>query len=340
MIASRIPVILGLLLATGCASASPAPPTNGAPSVAAGTPGTSAAPASPAPSGIGAWEVAGSAPFERLEMAAAAHGDVIWVVGGLNADGSATNEAWRFDPSTGQWEAGPQLPEALHHTALVSTGDELLVIGGYRGSSFSQPTDAVLRLADDAASWESATPLPDARAAGGAAWDGARIIYAGGVAPGGISRDVLSLQDGGWSLVGELSIAREHVSAASDGDGAVWVLGGRQGGLDSNLATVDYIEDGAAVGVGELPTPRGGAAAFHVPGVGACLAGGEEPSRALDAVECIGPDLTVVTLPPLAEPRHGHAAAVSAGAVHLLLGGPEPLLTASDTVQRLALPAP
>jgi hypothetical protein len=69
--------------------------------------------------------------------------------------------------------------------------------------------------------------------------------------------------------------------------------------------------------------------------VGACLAGGEQLSGAFDAVECIDATLQVTRLPDMAAARHGHSVGVIDGVVYSLLGGPEPLLTVSGTVQRL-----
>jgi hypothetical protein len=283
------------------------------------------------------WEVLGDAPFERIEVAAAAHGGVIWLAGGLNADGSASDETSRYDPATATWTPGPQLPDALHHAAMVSTGDELLLIGGYRGSSFSVPVDQVLRLAPGA-EWIADAPLPEPRAAGAAAWDGARIVYAGGVRGGGaVSDGVLAWDGERWFAIGAMVAPREHLSAASDGDGRVWLLGGRSLTLDTNLATVELVEGSLVARVAELPTARGGAVAFHLPGVGACLAGGEELAGAFDEVECIDDGLDVVRLPDMAGARHGHSVAVLDGSVYVLLGGPEPLLTVSGTVQRLTV---
>ena len=225
----------------------------------------------------------------------------------------------------------------MHHAALVSTGDALLLIGGYVGSSFSTPRTTVLRLLPAGDGWTEDPPLPEARAAGAAAWDGGRIVYAGGVRGGGaVSDGILAWNGERWFALGEMAEAREHLSATSDGAGRVWLLGGRTLTLDTNVATVEYVEGNLVARVAELPTARGGAAAFYLPGVGACLAGGEQLSSAFDVVECVTDGLDVVSLPDMAGARHGHAAAIVDGAVYVLLGGPEPLLTVSDTVQRLS----
>ena len=45
----------------------------------------------------------------------------------------------------------------------------------------------------------------------------------------------------------------------------------------------------------------------------------------------------VTTLPELGEPHHGHGAAVVDGLAYVLLGGPEPALSAGATIEMLAL---
>jgi hypothetical protein len=97
------------------------------------------------------------------------------------------------------------------------------------------------------------------------------------------------------------------------------------------------VEGDLVARLGTLPTPRGGATAFHHPSAGACLVGGEEPSQAIAAVECMAPDGALTELPPLPVPVHGHGSAVLDGYVYVLFGGPQPLLTVSATVQRMEL---
>ena len=321
-------------LAFALAACADAPPAT---SEAVATVRPAAPPAAmPSASGVPemAWEILDPAPLERIEMATVAHDGEIWLMGGLNADGSASDETRRFDPVGGAWGEGPRLDRPIHHAAAVSTGDDLYVIGGYEGNGFDIPRTTVLVLNAAGDGWDEGTPLPQPRAAGGAAWDGSRIVYGGGVGTGIVS-DVLALTDGEWVQLGAMPAPREHLSATSDEEGRVWLLGGRQGSLDTNTGAVDLVEGNAVTRIGELGTPRGGAAAFYLAEVGACLAGGEQPDRALEAVECIGSDGSVAILPPLAVAVHGHGAAVLDGVAYIILGGPEPLLTVSNTIQRL-----
>ena len=316
-------------------------PSSTAPSAAATAMPTASADASVSSAASpGGWSTLADAPFARLEMAVAAHDGRIWLAGGLSPLGEALSDVEIFDPATGTWADGPSLPAALHHAALVSDGERLILMGGYLGSAFDQPTERVFVLDDPARdeSWTEGPSLPAPRAAGAAAWDGTRVVYAGGVGTG-VTPDVYALATDGWERIGSMARPREHLAAASDGSGRTWLLGGRVGNLTSNVATVELVEGALITLLESLPTARGGVAAFYHPALGACLAGGESAARAFTDVECIADDGSVSSLPDLVEPHHGHGAAVVDGVAYVLLGGPQPALTADATVEALQLAA-
>jgi hypothetical protein len=309
-----VAIAVGLLIAA-CAGPSPSP--------------------RPSPAVPGSWSTIAPAPAKLTEVAVAAHGGRIWVAGGMRQDGSGSDEVLVFDPAGGTWSPGPRLPEGVHHAALVSTPGGIVLLGGYAASG---ATAAVRRLPDGATAWVDGQPLPEARAAGAAAFDGRQIVYAGGVGPGGVAAEVVALADADWGRIGRLPRAREHLAATSDGAGRTFVLGGRVAGLDRNLSIVDLVEAGAVTTIGDLPTPRGGVAAFWWPSLGACLAGGESPGGTNPQVECMDATGKVTVLPDLGVARHGVGAAVVDGTAYVVLGGRQPGLFTSDVTETLALP--
>ena len=117
----------------------------------------------------GTWATVAAAPASLTEVAVAVHHGRIWVAGGLRTDGTGSDEVFVFDPAAGKWTSGPTLPEPIHHSALVSTPDGLVLVGGYLGNELNVITDAVRRLDDGATAWTDGVKLPDFRAAGGAA---------------------------------------------------------------------------------------------------------------------------------------------------------------------------
>ena len=238
-----------------------------------GDPGRTLAP------GEGGWLREPDAPVALTEISAAAHAGRIWVAGGMDASGTAVSRVMIYDPGSGAWSDGPSLAEPVHHAALVSDGDTLYLIGGFAGAGANRPTDAVWSLTAGADRWLPDRPLPEPRAAGAAAWDGrGRIVYGGGVGIDGVSDDVFVRDGDGWRQLARLSEPREHLAATSAGAGSVTFLGGRRGGLDGNLGAVDLVSGEGIVGRTEdVPTPRGGVAAFSAWTLGDCLVGGEGP---------------------------------------------------------------
>lgn len=239
-----------------------------------------------------------------------------------------------YDPTTDTWDEGPSVPGGVDHTAVVG-GDRLYVIGG-----FGQGANVwMLNGAGDG--WDPGPALPERRGAGAAVWDGSRVVYGGGVGEDGRdSDDVLVLEDGQWSVVGQLSQARNHLGAATDGAGRVWFLAGRvtDGFGFSNVTTVDLFDGGQVTHLGEVPTGRSGGGGFFVPAMGGCLAGGESSGRTFTEVECIDGDGTVRILPDLPQDRHGIGAGVVLDDhVYVLTGGPEPGFAFSGTVYILDL---
>ena len=281
-----------------------------------------------------------NAPVALTEVATAAWPGGIWVVGGLDAQGRASDRVSVFDPAAGTWREGPRLPSPVHHSALLVWDSSLYLLGGYGGLGSSGPTERVLVLGAPDDGWEEAIALPAPRAAGAAGLIDGAPAYAGGVGPDGVSAGVWRLVGGVWVSLPPLGAPREHLAGLSGGDGRFWVLGGRQGGLDTNVATVEAIGMDGPARLPDVPTARGGVAAFWGgDALGACLVGGEGPGGTHPEVECVAPDGTVTALPPLRVARHGLGAVVLDGTAYVVQGGPEPGLFVSDVLEGLALPA-
>ncbi|MDH3453495.1 MAG: hypothetical protein OEN20_13880, partial [Gammaproteobacteria bacterium] len=76
-----------------------------------------------------AWFTAAAMPSARTEVAVAAVGERIYVVGGFG--GGRALEI--YDTSTDRWSRGASIPQSVHHAAAVPLGAKLYVIGGYSG---------------------------------------------------------------------------------------------------------------------------------------------------------------------------------------------------------------
>src|SRR5215216_6310203 len=72
-------------------------------------------PVPPAEGGGPAWQPLAPVPTERTEVAAAAVGRRIWVLGGYAPDGATLATAEVYDTVTDRWSRGPDLPVAVNH---------------------------------------------------------------------------------------------------------------------------------------------------------------------------------------------------------------------------------
>jgi predicted Ser/Thr protein kinase len=254
--------------------------------------------------------------------------DEIWVVGGLQAgDGSnglglASKEVQVYNPRTSQWREGPSLLLPIDHAAVASDGRTIYVVGGETDDGGKKVVQrSVYRLTENKQDWREVegTPLPEPRAAGVAAWDGDRLVFAGGFAtPEGPARgEVWALEDSGWKKIGDLKPPRQHLAAASDGKGRVWLLGGRDGRTLSrsvDLVTGDKVRPTTKI------TPVSAPAAVWHPDAGVCLLGGQRGGDATNTVLCPGQAAGSAAWPVLPVGRFGAGAAVLDNAVYLVGG--------------------
>ena len=287
---------------------------------ASAPPGTTIAPKPPEQP----WTATAEAPLGVESAGTAVFQGKAWVVGGMDGTRQGRADVFVYDPAKNRWSREPKLPQAISHAALVSTGKELFLIGGYAGST-TEPISTVRRLDEATSRWVTAPNLPVAVGAGAAAWDGRRIVYAGGVgADGEPSRSVFAFENGAWRrLDGVLSRAREHLAAASDGKGTTYFLAGEvnRGTAKAVFGTVDTVKGDRVRKVGDVPTARGSVSGFFSPGDGACVGGGRDGVGGLYAeVECIGADGVTKKLPNLPWPRHGLGMVVIDGFAYALLG--------------------
>ncbi|HET8787352.1 MAG TPA: kelch repeat-containing protein, partial [Actinomycetes bacterium] len=109
----RMAAAAATLLLAACTGGEPDPP---APAATA-----------PAPTRAGdpAWRTLAAAPSERTEVAAAAVGGRIWVLGGYAPDGATLATVEVYDTTADTWARGPDLPVAVNH-AMAATLDGVL----------------------------------------------------------------------------------------------------------------------------------------------------------------------------------------------------------------------
>ena len=303
-----------------------------------GPPAPERAPQTPAPTAGGgepAWRTLAPVPTERTEVAAAAVGDRIWVLGGYAPGGATLATAEVYDTVANTWSRGPDLPVAVNH-AMAATLDGVLYVAG--GNDGRRPSDQVARLDGDR--WRRLAPLPQGRQAGGlVALDG-RLYLVGGVVEGGLASDtqVYDRTADRWAPAPGLPTPREHLGAAA-ARGRVYVVGGRTGGIGSNLGAAEAFDPGSGrwTTVADLPTARGGLAATATARGQVAAVGGEAAATFPEAEALDTRSGRWRSLPPLPTPRHGLGVVAVGEVVYVLAGGPRPGLHTSAANEAIDL---
>jgi N-acetylneuraminic acid mutarotase len=278
------------------------------------------------------WSALPPAPEPRTEVAAAPVGGRIAVVGGIRADGGSSARVDVYDPGTRGWSRFADLPQGVNHAMAAGDGDLLYVVGGYTAAGPSSRRAFV--LARDRR-WRELPPLPEPRAAGGAAVVAGKLYVVGGVRRGsgdlGARSFVYEPDLARWRPFAGPPTRREHLGVAALG-GRIYALGGRTGGLDTNLRAAEAYDParGRWYRLPPMPTARGGTAAAATTSLVVSV-GGEGPGGTYPQAEAYDPARRRWrSLPPSPQPRHGLGVVGIGRRVYALLGGPTPGLSASD----------
>lgn len=100
------------------------------------------------------WQQLPTQPFRRRALAAGRWQDMLVAIGGIDQGGDVSTRVDLFDPATGQWSQGPDLPS---HDDMAGFG---VSAWNLRGRLCASGSDGVVYLlADDGKSWESVARL-------------------------------------------------------------------------------------------------------------------------------------------------------------------------------------
>ena len=304
---------------------------------------------------------------EPLEAAGVTvFGNTVWVVGGNapSAGRPALDKVWFYKNG---WQPGPKLPVRLNSMSVASDGKRLFAVGGEtsdsKGANETISRNVWVLDSPDDDSWEVLNQLPEERAGGAVAWDGQRLVFAGGLTHQDLNSDGKDESvnhanvwvwegKGEWRPIGQLQRPREDLVAASDGKGRVWFLGGADvSGEDRRmpLGAVDLVEEDRITQLSDIDPVRSSAAVW-LPDRGVCLFGGvaltpagpKGTTKVVCVPETASPAPTVRPMPPLTLPRAGLGAAVRGKTIWLAGGfGPErkdgPTQQGLSVVESLAL---
>ena len=294
------------------------------------------------------WTIGSSMPSARTEVAGAVLDGKIYVIGGFEEGGKATNIVEVYDPQADRWNRISPLPIPLEHTAVSKYNGKLYVVGGYTVIDDKRtPTDKLFSYDPSTDKWTELKSMSEARGALTANFvDG--VLYAIGGEDSSLNTlkktEAYDPTTDTWSTKSPMHTPRHHIVSVAD-DGKIYVIGGRQTGnfpgqnVDTN--EVYDVKSGTWTLLEQMPTKRSGlAAAMFNDSI--YVFGGEdpfnEPAQTFDNTEIYHPEYDIWTLgSSLPTARHGHVAITVFDKIYVIGGGPESGLSYSHINEILNL---
>src|SRR5256712_311760 len=108
----------------------------------------------------GTWTALAPTPTARQEVAAAALGGRVFVIGGFGANGEAVGAVEVYDPATDRWETRAPIPAPTHHPGAAVVNGRLFVARGYSGRAILRRTPLATGYEYDEARNSRATRAP------------------------------------------------------------------------------------------------------------------------------------------------------------------------------------
>lgn len=281
----------------------------------------------------GRWESRRTMTWGRQEVAVAALGGKVYVIGGFGSTAEPVDIVEVYDPAVNEWRTVAPLPIAIHHAAAAVVNERLFVVGGFTGGRMAwRALGTVFEYEPAQNAWRGRAQMPTAR--GGlavAALEGRVHALGGSTDRVTNAHEVYDVTVDRWVAANGMPTARDHLAAVAF-EGKVWAIGGRESFLGTQYANVEIYDpatDSWRTGA-PLPRGRGGLAAAAL-GPRIFVFGGESPFRIWNATEMYDRDAsTWVAKAPLPTARHGLGAVVVDGRVYVPGGGREPGFAASD----------
>jgi N-acetylneuraminic acid mutarotase len=315
-------------------------PTAGAPAEDAGGLGGSAGEeGEPEPAGTPSEESLATLSSPRSEHGVAALDGLVYVVGGLGANGSRVEA---YDPQSDAWTDRADLPIGMEHPNVAAANGKLYVAGG----GLFQTTGRVFEYDPEADDWSERTEMPAGTERASACvvgFDTKVYVFGGARSGGGTVTDASAFDtvSNEWETLPALPAPPRQHCGAGEIDGILYIVGGRTtfpspftpNPIAYDPSTMTYTE-------GEpMPTPRGGVAAAVL--AGRIFVFGGEGNQASDTgvfpqVEAYDPATgRWESLPDMEVPRHGFGAAtvgdriyLPGGATRMAAGGVSDITTA------------
>jgi hypothetical protein len=174
----------------------------------------------------------------RTRVAAAVHGDTVFVAGGLDQKNAARDEIMAIDVSRESLRRAAKLPSPRFGTALAAAGDSLYIFGGYDGRTY---LDEIVRFRIPSREIRVVAKLPGPRAFGAAAHWETGVYYFGGWDGGKITDQILrfDLVDREVTVAGYLPEPLEYVHGVTVDD-TILLFGGEDRRLSWREEIIEF----------------------------------------------------------------------------------------------------
>ncbi|MEM4377498.1 MAG: kelch repeat-containing protein [Candidatus Nitrosotenuis sp.] len=283
------------------------------------------------------WDELPQMPTPRTEIVAVPLGEKIFVIGGFDESGLASDLVEVFDTKTNSWSTASLLPERLHHVGAAEHEGKIYVVGGYRDGWIA--TNSLYIYDPTSDSWSKGADMPTARGALTVQFV-YHILYAAGGADH-IVYPVVEAYDhvlDAWYSASEMPTARDHLASAVV-DGKMYVIGGRKGTLNSNLGANEAYDPMSDrwITLEPMPTPRGGLVATAWNGT-IFVFGGESDFGTFNENEQYIPGKGWIKHHPMKTARHGLGAATINDKIYVIGGGLYPGLSVSGVNEVYVVP--
>ncbi len=194
----------------------------------------------PDPSDQPGWEIGKDMPNARGEVAAAAVGRELIVVGGLRGLTTTSRAVSVFDAEQNTWRSGRPLPHGRHHAAAAAAEGRIYVSGGASSVTNWSPRREFWR-SSPGERWEELAPMPEGRQGHAMVAFRGKLYVVGGV--GRTDRTLIyDPSSDRWTTGAPLPNGRDHLRAAN-WRGRIWAIGGRNGSPTQRVDVYDPGED-------------------------------------------------------------------------------------------------
>jgi N-acetylneuraminic acid mutarotase len=111
----------------------------------------------------GNWSTKAPLPLKVSEVALAAAGGKIYVIGGSTSDTAALTLNEEYDPASNQWRERAPLPRPLTHAAAVGLNGKIYVVGAFTAAGHGDATDSAFEYDPAADMWRDLPRLKSPR---------------------------------------------------------------------------------------------------------------------------------------------------------------------------------